>query len=100
MTSGPVLFGKSALGRPERSSKRGGEEAVTDAGALPLVADLLEGVGQQVAGVGVVRLGVDELVEDLDGQQVLAVVDELATAAQDRLGAAHHLDVQGRRVAR
>lgn len=35
---------------------------------------------------------VDQLVEDLDGQQVVADVHELLGASGDRLRAAHHLD--------
>ena len=46
------------------------------------------------------RLGLDQLVEDLLGEQVLPLVVELAAAGEDLRGAAHHLDVQRGRFAR
>jgi hypothetical protein len=57
------------------------------------VADLFEGVGEQVTGLAVVGLAVDELVEDLNRMEVPALVDELTAAGENGLGAAHHLDV-------
>ena len=50
--------------------------------------------------VCVVRLGLDQLVHDLRGEQVLARVVQLAAAGEDLLGAAHHLDVERRGVGR
>ena len=56
---------------PERSSRAAARKAVAHAGALLLVADLLEDVGQQILGLLVARLGIDQLVQNFLGMAVL-----------------------------
>ena len=70
-----------------------GEEAVAQAGILLLVANLLEDIGQQVFRFLIGGFGVDELVQDFLGKQVLALAVELSAAGKNLLGAAHHFDV-------
>ena len=73
ITSGLLEFGRFALRDAGPELVGGGEEAVAQARVLLLVAELLEDVGEQVLGLGVVRLGLDQLVHDLRGEQVLAL---------------------------
>ena len=94
MTSGPLDLGEAPSGMPVAQLVGAGEEAVAQAGVFLLVADLLEDVGQQVLGLLVVGLGVDELVEDFRGEQVLALVVELPGLVRGSSRAAHHLDVE------
>jgi hypothetical protein len=79
---------------------RTGQEAVAHAGALLLVADLLEDLGQQVFGRLVVRFCVDQLIENLHGQAILALPVEFLALVDDLGRAAHHLDIERGRIAR
>ena len=78
ITSGLLEFAVSPCGMPDPQLVSGGKEAVTQAGVLLLVAKLLEDVREQVLGVVVVRLGLHQLVHDLRGEQILALVMQFA----------------------
>ena len=84
--------------RPEFVS--GGEEAVAQARVLLLIADLLEDVRQQVFCGIVIRLGLDQLVHDLRGEEVPPLVMQFAATGEDLLGPAHQLDIERRGVGR
>ena len=75
------------------------QEAVANAWAFLLVAELLERVRQQILGCGVGWLGIDQLVEEFHGLAVLALVIELLALGKDLLRATHHFHIQRRRVA-
>ncbi|MNZ57850.1 hypothetical protein D3C78_758400 [compost metagenome] len=72
---------------------RPGHVHVAPQGVLGLVAELFHGVGLQGAGVLVGRVGEDQVVAQLHGPAVVALVDGGAHLLEHRVGAAHGLDV-------
>ena len=100
MTSGLLESAVSPCGMPGPQLVGGGEEAVAQPRVLLLVAELLEDVGEQILGLAVVGLGLNQLVHDLSGQQIVARVVQFAAPREDRRAPAHHLDVERRAVGR
>ena len=74
MTSGLLEFGGFSLRNPRPEFVGGGEVAIPQAGVLLLVSKLLEDIRQQIFGDLVLRFGLHQLVEDLLGEKVLALV--------------------------
>ena len=100
ITSGLLEIGGLALRDTGAKFVGGGKEAVAETGILLLVADLLEDVGEQILGPGIVGFGLHQLVHDLGREQVLAGIMELPPTGEDFLRAAHHLDIERRRIFR
>ena len=85
ITSGLLESAVSPCGIPDPEFVGGGEEAVPQAGVLLLVSELLEDIRQQILGGLILRFGLHQLVDDLLGEQVLALVMQFPAAGEDLL---------------
>ena len=65
-----------------------------------MVAELLENRGEQILRLAVVGFGVDQFVENRHRQPVFAILAQCPRPRENRLRAAHHFDVQRRRLRR
>ena len=75
------------------------EETITKSRIFLLISELFEDICQQVLGGLILRLGLNQLVHDLLGQQILAFVVQLPPSGDDFLCTTHHLNIERRRVA-
>ena len=97
---GRIRHVDTAVGNAIAELLRADEIEIAPGRRFGLIAELLEGVGLQIAGVLIARIGVDDVLEELRDPAVFALVVGFLRLLDDGLRAPHQLDVARRRFGR